>query len=147
MLPFRPAIGVVFLLPDRDPLLQCVNQPAAGIKGLRAMRGADGDSNADFTRIKVPGAMHDRHMTHGVLVSYLSFQTSQGFQRHRRKRFVFQKRRPLVTRQIAHSAQEQNDGTAGRVPDGFRQLVEVDGFVREFNHRVTRVDKALTDTK
>src|ERR1700679_3231713 len=39
--PARIAAAIVFLLPDRHPMLHLIDDEAAGIEGLAAMRGAD----------------------------------------------------------------------------------------------------------
>ena len=56
--PLLRPVGPDFLLPDRNDLLEGVDQPAAGLEGLVAMRAAHGDRDTDLAQVEVADAMH-----------------------------------------------------------------------------------------
>src|SRR6266446_4734678 len=50
MHPFLGPVGPDFLFPDGDDVFQGVDQPAARLKRLLAVRATDGDHDADFAQ-------------------------------------------------------------------------------------------------
>ncbi len=56
--PARVAVDVVFLFPDRDPVLHFVDDEAAGLERLVTVRGADAHPHCKFTDAQVAEAVH-----------------------------------------------------------------------------------------
>src|SRR5579863_3923794 len=57
------AVDEGFLLPDGDGLLECVDQPAAGIERLGAMGRGHHDEHAGFSHVEPSQAVNQAHVT------------------------------------------------------------------------------------
>ena len=57
--PLFGAVGPEFLLPDRDDLLEGIDQPAAGLESLVAVGATDGDHDADFPQVQMAHAVDE----------------------------------------------------------------------------------------
>src|SRR5688572_5570920 len=57
--PLGRAVGPVFFFPDRHDDFERVDQEAAGFEGVVAVRGADGDGDADVAELEMPQPVHD----------------------------------------------------------------------------------------
>src|SRR5215469_13482565 len=62
--PARIAIHVVLFLPDRQAVLDLVDDVAAGAEGLVAMRRAHPDPHGQLADAEVTDTVHARGMTH-----------------------------------------------------------------------------------
>src|SRR4051812_49076614 len=60
--PLLIAVGPDFLLPDGDLLFEGVDQPAAGLERLLAVRATDGDHDADLAQVEVADAVDQRRL-------------------------------------------------------------------------------------
>src|SRR6202041_1752053 len=62
--PARVAAAIVFLLPDRHSMLHFIDDEAAGIEGLAAMRGADAHPHGHVAQSERADAMNAQSVFH-----------------------------------------------------------------------------------
>src|SRR5437660_706775 len=62
MYPFTAAVRPVLFLPDGHPFLESFDDVATGLKGIGAMRAADGNRHADVADVQPAQAVDQRHV-------------------------------------------------------------------------------------
>src|SRR5579863_9426604 len=71
------AIFKIFLFPDRDGALQCVNQPTAGIECSCAVSRKNRNQDAALANLEATQPMHDGNVANGELCASLGGEILQ----------------------------------------------------------------------
>src|ERR1700761_2103535 len=100
------ASHVVFFLPDRQAVLDLVDDVAAGAKGLVAMRRSHTDPHGQVTDGQVAGAVHAMGSQHAIAIDRLLHDTLALGQRQFGIGFVFQAADLAPIVMVAHPAFE-----------------------------------------
>src|SRR5690349_7787821 len=76
------SIDKIFLLPDRDSLLERIDDPPTCLEGRRAMRGIDSDQHARVADLQTAESMHQRDVADGELLLCFRNQFAHLLERH-----------------------------------------------------------------
>src|ERR1700722_9355168 len=113
--PTRITVLVVLLLPDRHPVLDLVDDVAAGIEGLAAMSGADPDPDRQFADRQRPEPMRAARALDTEALSCLGKDALALAHRQRLEAFVLQPQHRATVVEVAHPALEGGIAATGRV--------------------------------
>ena len=103
------AVDKGLLLPDGHGLLERVDQPAAGLEGLRAMRRGDHDQHAGLADLQAAEAVNDRDVAHAEAGDGLVRQLLHLLGGHLFVGFVVEMERAAAAGVVAHDAVEDDD--------------------------------------
>src|ERR1700722_12073541 len=98
-----------FFLPDRHGGLERVDEPAAGVEGLRTVGRCDNDQHTRFAHCEAAETVDEGHMAHCESLPRFSGKLAQLAQRHLFIGLVIQMQRLTTARVIAHDAIEDDD--------------------------------------
>lgn len=131
------AVRTDFLFPDRDSLFECINAPAAGFEGDRAVRRTDRDDNACFAEFDASQPMLYRDVT-APFRRCLFPDAAQRLLRHREVGAVFEEGDFPSTRLASNLPDEAADSSIGNVGDlrFDRSYVQYALNDLDFNHKL-----------
>src|SRR5579863_7654667 len=93
-----------FLLPDRHRFLEGVDEPAAGLVGLRTMGRSDDDDDTGLTDLKTAKAVNDRDLADAKPVARLAHDFVELAKGHFLVGLIVQMERLAATRIVANDA-------------------------------------------
>src|SRR5690606_8219824 len=146
MQPFRLAVGVALVLPDRHARLDLVDDPAAGVEGRIAVRGAGADPDRELADGQLADAVHaaglDRAEARHRLLD--DARTLGLGQRHVGLVAQALHRPALVV--VAHPALERGEGAGAVVQQALAQRGDIEGRVgdAEAGHALCPALRAAT---
>src|SRR5439155_4765169 len=112
------AVLEVLLLPHRHRALERVDRVAAGLEGIAAVRGGDGDEHARLADLESPGAVEHRDTAHpGPARAHGPADLAHLRLGHRRGRLVHQRFDRATAGLVSHDAGEDHDPASARLVD------------------------------
>src|SRR2546427_1604159 len=112
------AVLEVLLLPHRHRALERVDRVPAGLEGIAAMRGGDGDEHARLADLEPPGAVQHRDAAHpGPARAHGLADLAHLHLGHRRVRLVLQVFHRATVGLVSHDAGEDHDPAGARLVD------------------------------
>ena len=109
------AVDVVLFLPDRDAMLDLVDDVTARGERFRAMRGAHADPDGEFADREIADAVHASRAPYAEPRDRLRDDAFAFAHRQRRERFVLQTSHALAFVVVAHPSFEARVAAARRV--------------------------------
>src|SRR5947209_12777665 len=80
--PLRLAVGPMFLLPDRDQLLEPVDRVTAGGEGVGPVRATDGEGDADLPDLQPAEAVDHDDIANAPAGTHVGFDFGELFLGH-----------------------------------------------------------------
>lgn len=118
------ALGTVLALPNREALLDAIDEEAAGAERLAAMRCARRAGDCDVTDAKGADAVCGGHTHSGDFVAELLEDPRELGLGHRAVGFVLEQRHRVALVLIAHDTDEGRHGAGAGVSDRLGELIE-----------------------
>ena len=109
------AVLVVLLLPDRHAVLDLIDDVAAGIECLTAMRRADADPDRKLADRERPDAVRTAHVLEPESLTRLLQNALALAQRQRSERLVLEPQHPPALVVVAYPAFKRDVAAAGRI--------------------------------
>ena len=132
--PLLGPVGPDLFLPDRDDFLEGVDQPAARLERLLAVRAAHGDNHADVSEVEMTDAVDQRHVDDRPAAAGFGLQLGHFLLGHAGIRLVLERRGPALTRQLAHRPEERANRTRQVRADPLGQGRMVDRSFSDLDH-------------
>ncbi len=129
--PAAVAALVVLLLPDRQPMLDLVDDLAAGGEGLRAMPRGHAHPYRDVADRERAEAMHAFGRQHAVAARGLPDDARAFLERERLEGLVFERRHTAALVVVAHPALEGGESAGFGQGDRGSERARVDRRLRE----------------
>src|SRR5690606_29393834 len=129
MQPVGLAVGVALVLPDRHARLHLVDDPATGVEGRIAMRGAGADPDRQFPDREIADAMHATGVDRAELRQrFLHDAPALGFGQFDIGLVAQSLHRPALV-VVAHPAFKRGEGTGALVQQALAQRRDVEGSI------------------
>src|SRR5271156_1907417 len=125
------AASIVLFLPDRHPMLHFVDDEAAGIEGLPAMRGADSDPHGHVAQSQSADAMNAERVLHREAPQGFGDDAFAFLHGEFLEGFIFQGSDLLPLIVIPHPALEAGIAARRRIEQLASRLRGVDGRFSE----------------